>query len=101
MSHESRQSSCIQARGGALDAGSTHLCRNDDIIALPSEFLDGLAHDDFRLAFGVDLGRVEEVDTTIIRRLHAVQGPLCKSVIVSNKALAGGKGFSTNSAGGG
>lgn len=46
-------------------------CANDKITALPAKVLDSLSHHDLRLAGGIVLGRVEEVDAKIVGLLHA------------------------------
>lgn len=51
----------------------TDLGADYEITALPAKFLDGLAHNNLGLASGVVLGRVEEVDTEIIRLLHTLK----------------------------
>lgn len=61
----------------------TYLGGDDQIITLPSKLLDGLSHDSLRLAPGIDLGAVEEVDTTIIGRLHTR-----KSSLYSHNAIS-------------
>lgn len=55
----------------------SHLCRNDQVVAFPAELSDGLSHDDLGLAFAIDLGAVEEVNTTVIGGFHALEGGLC------------------------
>ena len=49
---------------GAL-AAPKDLGGNDDVGSLPPELANGLAHDLFRAAVGVDLGIVEEVDAVV------------------------------------
>lgn len=46
------------------------LSRNDDVRAFPAEFTDGLSHDLFGSAIGVDFGVVEEVDAVITATLE-------------------------------
>lgn len=41
------------------------LGRDDDFVAVQSEVFDGLAQHDLRLAFGIDIRRVVEVDARV------------------------------------
>ena len=50
------------------------LARDDELVALPTEGLNGLAHDDLRLAAGVGLGIVEEVHSRLAGGLEAAHG---------------------------
>lgn len=55
-----------------VGAGTTpeDLGGDDDVGALPAELADGLAHDLFGAAVGVDLGVVEEVDAVVAAALE-------------------------------
>ena len=54
---------------GAL-AAPKDLGGTDDVGSLPPELANGLAHDLFRAAVGVDLGIVEEVDAVVAGALQ-------------------------------
>lgn len=56
---------------------SAHLGGNDEVVSLPAVLFNGLAHDLFALAGGVDLGAVEKVDARVVGGLHAGIGALC------------------------
>lgn len=49
-----------------------YLCRNDQILLLPSKPLDGLAHDGLRFPAFVSLSGIEEIDSGIIRCFQAL-----------------------------
>lgn len=67
--------------GGWVGVGlSTHLGRDDQVVALPPVLLDGLTHDLLRLAVRVPLGAVEKVDPAVVRRLHALVRALAVDV---------------------
>lgn len=57
-------------------AAPINLGRNNEVIPLPSEFLDRLPHYSFRLAGRVALGAVEEVDAGVVGGFHAAEGAL-------------------------
>ena len=53
-----------------------YLCAQDVLIAWPGKLLESLAHLDFALAIGVDLGSVEEVDARILARIVSITAPV-------------------------
>jgi len=55
---------------GAAAHAPVELGRHDELDARPGKLLQHLAHDDFAVTFGVDLGVVEEVDSGVERRSH-------------------------------
>lgn len=55
-------------------AAPEELGGDDDVGSLPAELADGLAHDLFGSAVGVDLGVVEEVDTVVAAALEEELG---------------------------
>lgn len=73
MGGESVGEVCRECWGGV----QTYLGGDDEVVALPAVLLDGLAHDNLRLAGGVDLGAVEKVDAAVVGGLHAGKGALC------------------------
>lgn len=74
---------------------AAYLGRDDQVVPLPSKLLDRLAHDDLGLALGVHLGRVEEVDAAVVRRLHAGQRALCKHASSATMVSSPGAGGRT------
>jgi hypothetical protein len=55
-----------QADGvGSRSGSSPHFGGDDHILARDAEILDGATQDPLRLAFRVDIGRVEEIDPGI------------------------------------
>ena len=64
----------------AEGAAPVDLGRDDQVVALPAEFFDGVAHHDLGLAACVGLGAVEEVDARVVGRFHAVEGDLVADV---------------------
>jgi hypothetical protein len=58
--------SARQADGiGSGPHSSPHLGSDDHIVSRDAEILDGVAQDPLRLAFGVNIGRVEEINAGI------------------------------------
>ena len=75
----SRQAAVVD---GVITKSATpiDLCRNNQVISFPAKLFDGLTHHNFRFAFSVTLGTVEEVDPGIVCSFHAFEGDLCHSV---------------------
>lgn len=59
-----------------IGGAAQYLGGDDQVVAVPAELLDGLSHDLLRLAASIGLGAVKEVDTAVVRSLHAGIGAL-------------------------
>lgn len=64
-------------RSECFNTDASYLRRNDQIVLLPPVLLDRLPQDDFRLAARVYLRGIEEVDSCVVRRFHALKGGFC------------------------
>lgn len=56
---------------------SKYLCRNNQIILLPSKVLNRLTEHDLRVAGGVVLSRIEEVHACVVRDFDGFECILC------------------------
>lgn len=61
---------------GFVEGVAQYLGGDDQIVTVPAELLDRLAHDLLRLASSIGLGAVKEVDTAVVGSLHAGVGAL-------------------------
>src|SRR4029077_1391613 len=68
----------VAAREGHGIRTLTHtpapLCRDDDVLALDAKITQGLADLNLGLAFGIDVGRVDEIDSRFERARHELGG---------------------------
>lgn len=53
-----------------------YLCRDDNVVSVPAEVLDGPAHNALGFTAGITLGGVEEVDACVKGGLEACEGVL-------------------------
>ena len=56
----------VNAHVGHVEQSPVELRRDDVLVALPTQFAKGLAHDALGFAGGVGLGVVEEVDARLL-----------------------------------